>query len=155
MTTYVDSSALLKRYVSEPDSEFAISLIDADEVLATSWLTVVEVRRALSQLLHGNELTSALQVVHDDIERMAMVLPDAITWQSAADIAAALSVRSLDAVHLACAQRLRIPSLRFVTFDVRQAVAGRALASPCWGREQTHCNSAHRNRVRRVTIRVR
>jgi predicted nucleic acid-binding protein len=127
MTTYVDSSALLKRYVSEPDSEFAISLIDADEVLATSWLTVVEVRRALSQLLHGNELTSALQVVHDDIERMAMVLPDAITWQSAADIAAALSVRSLDAVHLACAQRLRIPSLRFVTFDVRQAVAGRAL----------------------------
>ena len=127
MTTYVDSSALLKRYVSEPDSEFAISLIDADEVLATSWLTVVEVRRALSQLLRGNELTSALQVVHDDIERMAMVLPDAITWQSAADIAAALSVRSLDAVHLACAQRLRIPSLRFVTFDVRQAVAGRAL----------------------------
>ena len=127
MTTYVDSSALLKRYVSEPDSEFATSLIDADEVLATSWLTVVEVRRALSQLLHGNELTSALQVVHDDIERMAMVLPDAITWQSAADIAAALSVRSLDAVHLACAQRLRIPSLRFVTFDVRQAVAGRAL----------------------------
>ena len=60
MTTYVDSSALLKRYVSEPDSEFASSLIDADEVLATSWLTVVEVRRALSQLLHGNELTSAL-----------------------------------------------------------------------------------------------
>jgi len=127
MTTYVDSSALLKRYVSEPDSEFAISLIDADEVLATSWLTVVEVRRALSQLLHGNELTSALQVVHDDIERMSLVLPDATTWLAAADIAAALSVRSLDAVHLACAQRLRIPSLRFVTFDVRQAVAGRAL----------------------------
>lgn len=127
MTTYVDTSALLKRYVSEPDSEFAISLIDADEVLATSWLTVVEVRRALSQLLHGNELTSALQVVHDDIERMSLVLPDATTWLAAADIAAALSVRSLDAVHLACAQRLRIPSLRFVTFDVRQAVAGRAL----------------------------
>jgi predicted nucleic acid-binding protein len=127
MTTYVDSSALLKRYVGEPDSDFAISLIDADDVLATSWLTVVEVRRALSQLLHGNELASALQAVHDDIERMALVLPDATTWLAAADIAAALSVRSLDAVHLACAQRLRIPSLRFVTFDVRQAVAGRAL----------------------------
>jgi predicted nucleic acid-binding protein len=127
MTTYIDSSALLKRYVSEPDSEFAISLIDADEVLATSWLTVVEVRRALSQLLHVNELASALQVVHDDIERMALVLPDATTRLAAAEIASALNVRSLDAVHLACAQRLRIPSLRFVTFDVRQAVAGRAL----------------------------
>ncbi len=127
MTTYVDTSALLKRYVSEPDSEFAISLIDADEVLATSWLTVVEIRRALSRLSRESELTSALQVVHDDIERMSLVLPDATTWLAAADIAAALSVRSLDAVHLACAQRLRIPSLRFVTFDVRQAVAGRAL----------------------------
>jgi len=111
MTTYVDTSALLKRYVSEPDSEFAISLIDADEVLATSWLTVVEIRRALSRLSRESELTSALQVVHDDIERMSLVLPDATTWLAAADIAAALSVRSLDAVHLACAQRLRIPSL--------------------------------------------
>ncbi len=127
MTTYVDTSALLKRYVSEPDSEFAISLIDADEVLATSWLTVVEIRRALSRLSRESELTSALQVVHDDIERMSLVLPDATTWLAAAEIASALNVRSLDAVHLACAQRLRIPSLRFVTFDVRQAVAGRAL----------------------------
>jgi predicted nucleic acid-binding protein len=30
MTTYVDSSALLKRYVKEPDSEYATSLVDAD-----------------------------------------------------------------------------------------------------------------------------
>ncbi len=127
MTTYVDSSALIKRYVNEPDSEYAISLIDADEVLATSWLTVVEIRRSLSKLLQGNDLAKSIHVVHDDIDRMALVLPDATTWLAAAEIGAALNVRSLDAVHLACAQRLRIPSLRFVTFDVRQAVAGRAL----------------------------
>ena len=127
MTTYVDSSALIKRYVSEPDSEYATSLIDADAVLATSWLTVVEVRRALSKLCKGNELAKANQNVHEDVEKMALVLPDATTWLAAAEIGAALNVRSLDAVHLACAQRLRIPSLRFVTFDIRQAVAGRAL----------------------------
>ena len=127
MTTYVDSSALIKRYVNEPDSEYAISLIDADELLATSWLTVVEIRRSLSKLLQGSDLAKSIHVVHDDIDRMALVLPDATTWLAAAEIGAALNVRSLDAVHLACAQRLRIPSLRFVTFDVRQAVAGRAL----------------------------
>lgn len=127
MTTYVDSSALIKRYVSEPDSEYATALIDADAVLATSWLTVVEVRRALSKLCKGNELAKANQHVHEDVEKMALVLPDATTWLAAAEIGAALNVRSLDAVHLACAQRLRIPSLRFVTFDIRQAVAGRAL----------------------------
>jgi len=127
MTTYVDSSALLKRYIREPDSEYATSLIDADEVLATSWLTVVEVRRSLSKLLQGSDLARSIQIVHDDIDRIALVLPDATTWLAAAEIGAALNVRSLDAIHLACAQRLRIPSLRFVTFDVRQAVAGRAL----------------------------
>lgn len=127
MTTYVDSSALIKRYVSEPDSEYATALIDADAVLATSWVTVVEVRRALSKLCKGNELAKANQHVHEDVEKMALVLPDATTWLAAAEIGAALNVRSLDAVHLACAQRLRIPSLRFVTFDIRQAVAGRAL----------------------------
>lgn len=127
MTTYIDSSALIKRYVREPDSAYAASLIDVDDVLATSWLTVVEVRRTLSKLLQAADLTKALHVLNDDIERMALVLPDSTAWLAAAEIGAALNVRSLDAVHLACAQRLRVPSLRFVTFDVRQAVAGRAL----------------------------
>jgi len=36
-------------------------------------------------------------------------------------------VRSLDAIHLASAQRLVIAGLRFVTFDLRQAQAARAL----------------------------
>ena len=127
MTTYVDTSALLKRYVQEPDSEYAASLVDADEVLATSWLTVLEVRRSLSKLLRGSDLGKANQVAHEDLDKMALVLPDATTWLAAAEIGSALNVRSLDALHLACAQRLRIPALRFVTFDLRQAIAARAL----------------------------
>lgn len=127
MTTYVDSSALLKRYIQEPDSEYATALIDADEVLATSWLTVVEVRRSLAKLLSGTDLGRANEVAHEDIDKMALVLPDSTTWLAAAEIGAALKVRSLDALHLACAQRLRIPALRFVTFDIRQAIAARAL----------------------------
>jgi predicted nucleic acid-binding protein len=127
MTTYVDSSALLKRYIQEADSEYATALIDADEVLATSWLTVVEVRRSLAKLLSGTDLGRANEVAHEDIDKMALVLPDSTTWLAAAEIGAALNVRSLDALHLACAQRLRIPALRFITFDIRQAIAARAL----------------------------
>jgi predicted nucleic acid-binding protein len=127
MTTYVDSSALLKRYIQEADSEYATALIDADEVLATSWLTVVEVRRSLAKLLSGTDLGRANEVAHEDIDKMALVLPDSTTWLATAEIGAALNVRSLDALHLACAQRLRIPAIRFVTFDIRQAIAARAL----------------------------
>mgnify|MGYP003348471276 CR=1 FL=1 len=121
MTTYVDTSALLKRYVQEPDSEYAASLVDADEVLATSWLTVLEVRRSLSKLLRGSDLGKANQVAHEDLDKRALVLPDATTWLAAAEIGSALNVRSLDALHLACAQRLRIPALRFVTFEIGRA----------------------------------
>lgn len=127
MTSYIDSSALLKRYLQEPDSEYATSLIDADDVLVTSWLTVVEVHRSLTMLLKTPDLGKAKLVVTEDFDKMALVLPDVATWLAAAEIGVALKVRSLDAVHLACAQRLRIPGIRFVTFDIRQAIAARSL----------------------------
>lgn len=127
MVTYIDSSALVKRYISEPDSKFASSLISADPVLVTSWLTFVEVRKAVSRALEGVDLASALRALTDDFDKMAVVSPDVLTWQAAADIVDALKIRSLDAVHLACAQRLRVKNLRFVTFDLRQAIAARSL----------------------------
>ena len=127
MTSYVDSSALVKRYVKESDSSFAVSLIDADKVIVTSWLSFVEVRKVITRALNTSDLTLAKRVLVEDLDKMALISPDVSTWQAAADIADAFGVRSLDAVHLACAQRLRIQGLRFVTFDIRQAVAARAL----------------------------
>ena len=127
MTTFLDSSALVKRYVNEPDSDYAAALIDADDVLVSSWLTVVEVRRTVARILSGSDLTRAKELIAEDFNKIALVSPDASTWQTAADIAEALGVRSLDSVQLACAQRLRITGLRFVTFDIRQGVAARAL----------------------------
>ena len=44
MTLYVDSSAFLKRYVDEHDSDTAVHLMGTDPVLVTSRLTEVEVR---------------------------------------------------------------------------------------------------------------
>jgi predicted nucleic acid-binding protein len=127
VTTFLDSSALVKRYVNEPDSDYAAALIDADDVLVSSWLTVVEVRRTVARVLSGSDLSRAKELIEDDFDKIALVSPDASTWQTAADIAESLGVRSLDSVQLACAQRLRIIGLRFVTFDIRQGVAARAL----------------------------
>lgn len=127
MTSFIDSSALVKRYVEEPDSEFANSLIIADKVIATSWLTVVEIRRTLSRLFSGNDLSRARQAAHDDFDAMALIQPDVQTWWAAAEIADSLGVRSLDAVQLAAAQRLRVSNLTFITFDLRQGNAARTL----------------------------
>jgi hypothetical protein len=127
MTTYVDSSALLKRYFPEPDSSVADRLLLGDAVLVTSWVTLIEVQRNLARVLTGAELRDAKQQLAADLDAMALLAIDEAVCRAAAQIGEQLAVRSLDAIHLASAQRLVIPGLRFVTFDLRQAQAGRSL----------------------------
>jgi len=127
MTTYVDSSALLKNYFAEPDSSLAERLLNSDSVLVTSWVTFVEVRRNLARVLRGTELREAKDQFAADMESMALVAVDESVCRAAAQIGEQLGVRSLDAIQLASAQRLAIPSLPFVTFDLRQAQAARSL----------------------------
>jgi predicted nucleic acid-binding protein len=127
MTLYVDSSALVKRYVDEPDSALASNWINSDPVLVTSWITLVEVRRNLGRLLSGTDLAAARKQVAVDLDHFALVVVDESVCEAAAEIGEHLGVRSMDAIHLACAKRLRIPALPFLTFDLRQAQAARSL----------------------------
>ena len=127
MTTYVDSSALTKLYVDDPASALAVEILSVDPVLATSMLSLVEVRRALARHFTGINLVRARELFEADLDRMALIEPTESIWNYAADIAEELGVRSLDAVHLAVAKRLEVASLRFVTFDIRQAQAARLL----------------------------
>ncbi len=127
MTTYVDSSALLKRYFPEPDSSVADRLLLSDSVLVTSWVTLIEVQRNLARVLKGRELREAKEQLAADLDAMALVAIDEVVCRAAAQIGEQLAVRSLDAIHLASAQRLVIPGLPFVTFDFRQAQAARSL----------------------------
>jgi uncharacterized protein len=127
MTTYVDSSALLKRYINEHDSDLADTLLASDPVLVTSWITLVEVRRNLARLADPKDVGDLRRQVEIDFESFALVTCTESTAKAAADIGEVLGVRSLEAIHLASAQRLQIADLRFVTFDLRQAQAARSL----------------------------
>jgi uncharacterized protein len=126
MTLYTDSSALLKRYVDEPDSERAVELLDSDVELVTGRHTVVEVRRNLARLLVGSALSESRSAFATDLEAFAIVELDAATCEQAATIAEQTGARTLDALHLGAARRLGT-GVTFLTFDVRQAQAARAL----------------------------
>jgi predicted nucleic acid-binding protein len=126
VTLYADSSALLKRYVDEPDSDRAEALLTSDESLVTGRHTIVEVRRNLARLLEPKSATSARASFATDLRAFAVVELDASTCELAATIAEQTGVRTLDALHLASARRLGT-ALIFLTFDVRQAQAARAL----------------------------
>ncbi len=127
MTTYVDSSALLKRYVEEVGSDVAEEYLSADPTLTTSWVTVVEVRRNLARLLGGSDLINAQAQFSVDLDALAMISVTEDIATAAGDIGETLGARSLDAIHLASAQRLRIDGLVFLTFDLRQAQAARSM----------------------------
>jgi hypothetical protein len=127
VSTYVDTSALLKRYVEEADSSAADALLRADPALLTARHTIVEVRRNLARLLSGRPLATARAAFADDLRSISIVELDEATCESAASIAEATGARTRDALHLAAAQRVSEPGVSFLTFDLRQAQAARAI----------------------------
>jgi uncharacterized protein len=127
MSLYLDSSALLKRYLDEPESAACEALLLADASWVTARHTWVEVRRNLSRLLAGEPLRAAREAFEADWARLHVVELDETTCDLAAEIAEATGARSLDALHLAAATRVGPAGLDFVTWDVRQAQSARAL----------------------------
>lgn len=123
---YVDSSALLKRYVDEPDSDRAEASLIADPDWVTGRPTYVEVRRSLARL-ELEAPSPARERLDEDWERFMVVEIDQLTVELAADVAETSGVRSMDALHLGAALRLGTEALDLLTFDVRQAAAARSL----------------------------
>ena len=127
MSLYVDSSALLKRYVAEPDSRRARELLASDPVLLTGRHTIVEVRRNLTRILSGSRADSMRAAFKRDLAALAIIELDQATCESAAGLAELTGVRTLDALHLAAARRIGAGPIGFLTFDLRQAQAARGL----------------------------
>ena len=126
MTLYVDSSALMKRYLSEQDSEVAERFIAGDQLRATCHITEVEIRRNLARLLKGEDLIGARRQFQSDLNYFAIINIDSVTCARAASIAEQTQCRSLDALHVAAALLVG-KSTTFLTFDIRQAQAARSV----------------------------
>jgi predicted nucleic acid-binding protein len=102
-------------------------LLRADSSLLTARHTIVEVRRNLARLLSGNDLAAARTAFAQDLRSFSIIELDEATCDSAAMIAESTGVRTLDAIHLAAAQRVSAPGVGFLTFDLRQAQAARTV----------------------------
>ncbi|MFN2609971.1 MAG: type II toxin-antitoxin system VapC family toxin [Actinomycetota bacterium] len=119
--TYIDSSAIVKLAVHEPESVALRRYLRRRRPLLTSALARTEVARALLPLgsaatQRGNEVLASLELarVNDQILVAAGKLLPA-------------DLRSLDAIHLATAQELGSDLAQIVTYDKRMAFAARAL----------------------------
>jgi predicted nucleic acid-binding protein len=113
--------------VEEADSAGADTLLRADRDLLTARHTIVEVRRNLARLLSGHVLAVARRAFADDLQSISIIELDEATCEAAASIAETTGVRTLDALHLAAAQRISAPGVGFLSVDLRLAQAARAL----------------------------
>lgn len=129
---YVESSALMKLYRPEHDSEFTLQIVAAEPLRVTCGLTEVEIRRNFARHFGGEELTRVQRQLQVDLTAFEMVELDAEVCVDAARIAEETLCRSLDAIHLAAARRAS-PSATVLTFDRRQATAARAIGMAVLG----------------------
>lgn len=119
--TYLDSSALVKLAVKEPESGALRRYLKRRRPLVSSALARTEVLRAL--LLEGDEALTRGRAVLASVELIR--INDRIL--NAAAVLRLPEVRSLDAIHLATAQHLGTDLGRVVTYDERMLHAAKQL----------------------------
>ncbi|MBI4729324.1 MAG: type II toxin-antitoxin system VapC family toxin [Acidobacteria bacterium] len=119
--TYLDSSAIVKLAVHEPESSALRRYLRRRRPLVSSALARTEVARALLPI--GPE---AVRRGHEVLARVDLARVSDRVLSAAGGLLPA-DLRSLDAIHLATAQELGSDLARIVTYDVRMATAARAL----------------------------
>jgi predicted nucleic acid-binding protein len=119
--TYVDSSAIVKLAVAEPESPALRTYLSRRRTLVSSALARTEVGRALLPLgpeavARGEEVLRRVQLlrINDRVLRIAGSLEP-------------IEIRSLDAIHLASAQLFGSALKQLVTYDSRMAEASRTI----------------------------
>ena len=119
--TYLDSSAIVKLAVEEPESAALRRYLRRRRPFVTSALARTEVARALLPLGQA-----AARRGQDVLSRVDLVrINDRVL--STAGTLLPVELRSLDAIHLATAQQLGTDLARVVTYDERMAAAAEAL----------------------------
>lgn len=118
--TYVDSSAIVKLAVAEPESRALRRFLSRRQPLVSSALARTELVRAL--------MPGGLEVVSrgEEVLRRIQLLRVNDSVLKAAGRMQPLELSSLDAIHLASARELGSSVKQIVTYDERMAVAATA-----------------------------
>ena len=121
MRLYLDSSALVKRYVDEDGSDEVEAVMGGARRWATCRVGYVETARAVG--LRGDK--AAAERFHGEWPAFSVVEVDLAVAEEAAEIALASDLRALDAIHLAAVLALPGDGVIFATWDKRLHRAAR------------------------------
>ncbi len=120
MTTYLDTSALLARYLRMPAGDVVAQALGDDDAWCASELARTETLMAIDRVVTDPvERVALRQALLDDWRSLWVVPLDSDLLERAAELGRQHPLRTGDAIHLASADRLGRPT-RLVTFDSRQ-----------------------------------
>ena len=135
MILYLDTSSLVKLYVTETGSEEVREQVDEADMIATSVVALPEARSALARLaredlLDTEELASARKELLRDWDSFFKIRVLKRVYEHAGELAEARGLRGFDALHLASFLELLGQAddekVEFSAFDERLLTAARA-----------------------------
>jgi len=127
VTLALDTTALLARYLDGAARPVILEAMRADHDWCASALALSEVLMVVDRLGDHPERTDELRrAVRDDWERIHVVPVDQRCLDRAAELGRTQPLRTVDALHLAAADRLPQP-VTFATFDPAQIPVALAL----------------------------
>jgi predicted nucleic acid-binding protein len=127
MTLFLDSTALLARYLEGPSRDAALAAMAEDPDWCASSLALSEALMVVDRLGDDPARTDELRrAMRDDWERIHVVPVDQRCLDRAAELGRTQPVRTVDAIHLAAADRLPRPTT-YLTFDPGQIPVAMAL----------------------------
>jgi uncharacterized protein len=123
----LDSSALLARYLGGPTRAIVLDAMVVDDDWCASALALTEVLVLVERVgTFEGERNALRRAVRDDWERVHVVPVDQPCLDRAAELGRTHPVRTVDAIHLAAADRLPRP-VTYCTFDPAQIPVALAL----------------------------
>jgi predicted nucleic acid-binding protein len=127
MTLFVDTSALVRRYVQGPGRDLVLDAMGADSDWCASALCRSETLLALHRLaLTPRQHERMWGRLRDDWDAFVVIPVDDRCLAHAVEVGATYGLRTVDAVHLAAADRLPRPAT-YLTFDRRHIPAAAGL----------------------------
>jgi uncharacterized protein len=133
MILYVDTSALVKLYVPEPESDAVQALVESAEVAAVSLIAYAEARAAFARkrrerTVDRKDYRRLVQEFNDDWDHYFIVDVSESLVRRAGQLADKHGLRGYDSIQLSSALLLRAQSrqtVAFCCFDDRLSHAGR------------------------------
>jgi uncharacterized protein len=124
---YLDSSALLKRYLEEEFSQQCEEIIIRYQDKYISQIGVTETLINLRKRLSASEFAMATKLFEADIAIFNIIEFDETTSDLAVEISEGTNLATLDAIHLASAASLGSKTIDFLTYDKVQRKAAKSL----------------------------